>query len=328
MFLTHFQRGIPVYLFEIRHLDSKTISNYEKTAEATYSRAQTDGKTPPKLLRLFALYENLTRFAQPLCTHLTDRDHADTPITLSTNIVDVSGVGLRQFWYLKSHMQAASQLATAHYPETLDRIFIIGAPAFFGTVWSWIKRWFDPITVSKIFILSPSQVKPTLEQFIDPANIPKGYGGQLDFTWADMPNLDPVIKETVQWENGHTDFPRGPIYWRPIDGGDRLECIAVGTTDQKDRLERVCTIPTAYKGQTAVPSGPNSAQAVPTAEKDAEKTDAEKTESASEPSDPIADSVEGVENLAINGKVGDDEKIKVTEKVANGATTQPPSATA
>jgi len=60
---------------------------------------------------------------QPLCTEMRDRDDNETPITLSTNIVDVSGVSLRQFWNLKSHMQAASQLATAHYPETLDRMF-------------------------------------------------------------------------------------------------------------------------------------------------------------------------------------------------------------
>lgn len=85
--------------------------------------------TPPKLIRLFALYENLTRFAQPLCTQLTDREHPRTPITLSTNIVDVGGVSLKQFWNLKGHMQAASQLATAHYPETLDRIFVRSSPS-------------------------------------------------------------------------------------------------------------------------------------------------------------------------------------------------------
>src|SRR5438034_8056022 len=27
---------------------------------------------------------------------------------------------------------------------------IIGAPSFFPTVWGWIKRWFDPVTTSKI----------------------------------------------------------------------------------------------------------------------------------------------------------------------------------
>lgn len=29
-----------------------------------------------------------------------------------------------QFWNLRSHMQDASVLSTAHYPETLDRIFV------------------------------------------------------------------------------------------------------------------------------------------------------------------------------------------------------------
>ena len=239
-------RGIPLYLFQIRHLDSKTVSTYEKAAESTnVSKAQTDGSTPQRLLRLFALYENLTRFAQPLCTQLTDRDHAHTPITLSTNIVDVSQVSLRMFWNLKAHMQAASTLATAHYPETLDRIFIIGAPYFFSTVWGWIKRWFDPITVSKIFILSPAEVKATLEEFIDPANIPKLYGGELDFEFRSRPNLDPRIREAVAWENGHSDFPEGPMYWVPVDGGRRLACVAVGSQGGQDRRETVCTIPAA-----------------------------------------------------------------------------------
>jgi hypothetical protein len=53
-----------------------------------------------------------------------DRDHPRTPITQSNNIVDISGVGLKQFWNLRTHMQDASTLATAHYPETLDRIFV------------------------------------------------------------------------------------------------------------------------------------------------------------------------------------------------------------
>ena len=57
----------------------------------------------------------------PLSSQCTDRENPETPITLSTNIVDISHVSLRMFWNLKAHMQAASQLATAHYPETLDR---------------------------------------------------------------------------------------------------------------------------------------------------------------------------------------------------------------
>lgn len=63
----------------------------------------------------------MTRFVQPLSSECTDRVYPQTPITLSTNIVDISHVSLRMFWNLKGHMQAASELATSHYPETLDR---------------------------------------------------------------------------------------------------------------------------------------------------------------------------------------------------------------
>ena len=118
------RRGIPVYVYEVRHLNAKTMAAYEKSAGQTHTHAKTDGNTPPKLLRLFALYENLTRFVMPLCTVLTDREYPMTPITQSNNIVDISGVGLKQFWNLRGHMQDASTLATAHYPETLDRIFV------------------------------------------------------------------------------------------------------------------------------------------------------------------------------------------------------------
>lgn len=288
----------------------------------------------------------MTRFAQPLCTNLTDRDNAETPITLSTNIVDVSGVGLRQFWYLKAHMQAASQLATAHYPETLDRIFIIGAPMFFSTVWGWIKRWFDPITVSKIFILGAHEVKPALEQFIDPKNIPKQYGGELDFSWGQMPKLDPVIRETAQWENGYTEFPKGPIYWRPYGDGERLECVAVGTVNQKDRLERVCTIPCMYKGQfpahhgdpglpsdiaekvepaSAAPLETETQPVVTTGVETADAPAVSTNANEGQAGDHAIPDVQGVQNLSI--QENDSKTIEILEK-SNGAPQQTQAAVA
>jgi hypothetical protein len=81
---------------------------------------------------------------------------------------------------------------------------IVGAPGFFPTVWGWVKRWFDPITVSKIFILSPQNVYSTLSQYIDHDNIPKKYGGGLDFEWGQLPNLEPAIEAQMKWENPNT----------------------------------------------------------------------------------------------------------------------------
>lgn len=100
------------------------MAAYDSSQKSAVATASADHKVPPKMLRLFALYENLTRFVMPLCSAISNRAHPETPISQSNNIVDISKVGLKQFWNLKGHMQDASTLATAHYPETLDRIFV------------------------------------------------------------------------------------------------------------------------------------------------------------------------------------------------------------
>jgi len=198
------------------------------------------------MLTLFTLYENLTNFAFPLCSALPDRPYPETPVSQSSNIVDISKVGLKQFWNLRNHMQDASQLATAYYPETLDRIFIIGAPSFFPTVWSWIKAWFDPITVSKIFILNKSNMKSTLEQYVAPENIPKKYGGLLDYEFGDLPNLDPIIDKVFTFSNpaqekGRKTFPAGPIRWKRGAGSD-IVAVAVGSEAEKARQIKIGTL--------------------------------------------------------------------------------------
>lgn len=119
------RRGIPIYVFEIKGLDSKNVSKYQKESEAYKKKLHLhkDLSTPAKLIPLFALYQNLLNFVLPFVSTL-ERPNPEVPVTTSTNIVDITGVGLTQFWNLKAHMQDASVLATAHYPETLDRIFV------------------------------------------------------------------------------------------------------------------------------------------------------------------------------------------------------------
>ena len=139
------KRGIPFYVYEIKSVDSKAVSAYTTSKDSR--KQSTNTKVPWKMLKLFALYENLCRFVLPMCSAIPDRPNSETPISQSSNIVDLEGVGFTKLWNLRNHMSDASQLATAHYPETLDRIFVVGAPSFFPTIWGWAQRWFDPITV-------------------------------------------------------------------------------------------------------------------------------------------------------------------------------------
>ena len=119
------RRGIPIYVYEIKGIDSKHVNKYQKESEKYKDslREHKKSETPAKMLPLFALYQNLLTFVLPLVSTL-ERSNPEVPVTNSTNIVDITGVGLSQFWNLKSHMQDASILATARYPETLDRIFV------------------------------------------------------------------------------------------------------------------------------------------------------------------------------------------------------------
>ena len=90
-------------------------------------------KASPQLHSLFVLSEYVFRFVQPLCSSVADRPHQQRPITSTTNVIDLSGVGLKQFWVLKTHLQQASVLANTHYPEAVERIFVQSRPLIIKT---------------------------------------------------------------------------------------------------------------------------------------------------------------------------------------------------
>lgn len=240
------KRGIPLYVFEVANLSTKDINAHQNDDDRKKEKKAKKGdkvdikaKSPRKMLRLFALYENLCRFVLPLCSAVPNRQATETPVSQSANIVDLSKVGLKQFWALRAHLQDSSALATAHYPETLDRIFVIGAPSFFNTVWDWAKGWFDPITVSKVYVLNEKTMLSELSKVVDVENIPKKYGGKLDWNFGDMPFLGPNVTEALRWkevveEKGHKTLPKGPIRWEYDADGD-LVAIAIGSEGGKLR---------------------------------------------------------------------------------------------
>ncbi len=112
-------------------------------------------------------------------------------------------------------------------------------------MWGWIKKWFDPITTSKIFILSHHQVLPTLKSFIDIANIPKKYGGELDFECGKMPVLDQQVRDCLSIAAGPDTeklFLSAPVRW--IDAGEdgEMTALGVGSIDGKQRKEPVAIL--------------------------------------------------------------------------------------
>ena len=81
------------------------------------------------------------------------------------------------------------------------------------------QLWFDEATRDKIQILSKDLTPITT--LIDPQNIPKEYGGELDWTFEDEPNLDDdtlkvLAKPVTGGEDNKGAMPRGPMVF--VDG--------------------------------------------------------------------------------------------------------------
>jgi hypothetical protein len=66
------------------------------------------------------------------------------------------------------------------------------------------QGWFDEGTRNKIYVLGRDP-GPTLHTLIDVQDLPKAYGGELEWTFEDEPNLDEDARKAVGGE-----MPRGP----------------------------------------------------------------------------------------------------------------------
>jgi hypothetical protein len=174
----------------------------------------------PQLTTVFLPAEYVTEFIMPLCGKLRQ----DRTITSTCNVIDLSNVGLLGFWNLRSLLQAASSMATAHYPESVERILVIGAPSFFPTVWKLITRWFEPATTRKISILSKSEVTSTMQKYIALSDIPERFGGSLEWEFNDPPSLDEEVAKLAG--DLATKWVHGPIRYTHDRYDDKI--VAVG----------------------------------------------------------------------------------------------------
>ncbi|KAF8477977.1 CRAL-TRIO domain-containing protein, partial [Russula ochroleuca] len=209
------KHGIPIYIFRLASLSGSLQKELNGVPEDRRHQ------------RIVALWEFMSRFTLPFCSalpHPTPSPSSSnegspvplsqpslSPITATTSIIDLGGVSLGLMWSLRRHLQHASELATAHYPETLHTIAIVNAPAFFPTVWSWIKAWFDEGTRNKVHVLGANP-GPALLELMDADSLPQVYGGTLPFTFEDDPILDDPARKLL----GSTNIPRGPIVF--VDG--------------------------------------------------------------------------------------------------------------
>ncbi|CAI0377516.1 unnamed protein product [Linum tenue] len=145
-------------------------------------------------------FEKVFTYKFPACS-IAAKKHIDQ----STTIIDVQGVGLKQFTKTARELISRIQKIDGdNYPETLNRMFIINGGAGFRLLWNTVKSFLDPKTAAKIHVLG-NKYQSKLLEVIDASELPSFFGGTC--TCADKggcmrsskgPWNDPDILKMVQ----------------------------------------------------------------------------------------------------------------------------------
>ncbi|XP_010061279.2 phosphatidylinositol/phosphatidylcholine transfer protein SFH6 isoform X1 [Eucalyptus grandis] len=144
-------------------------------------------------------FEKTVAFKFPACSVA-----AKKRIDSSTTILDVQGVGLKNFTkQARELIMRLQKIDSDYYPERLSRMFIINAAPGFKFLWDTVKYFLDPTMVSKIHVLG-NKYQSKLLEVIDASELPEFLGGSC--TCADQgdcmrsekgPWKDPNILEIV-----------------------------------------------------------------------------------------------------------------------------------
>lgn len=119
-------------------------------------------------------YEAFTHYRLPACSRL--QGHL---VETSCTILDLKGISLGTATQVYSYIREASNIGQNFYPERMGKFYVINAPFGFSTVFSMIKRFLDPVTVEKIFVLGSKYQTELLKQ-VPIQNLPVKFGGKSE----------------------------------------------------------------------------------------------------------------------------------------------------
>lgn len=143
-------------------------------------------------------YEAFSRFRLPACSRMVGH-----LVETSCTIMDLKGISISSVYQVVNYVKEASKIGQDYYPERMGKFYLINAPFGFSTGFKLFRPFLDPITVSKIFILSSNYSKELLKQ-IPAENLPTKYGGKSDVSDNDL-----LFKDIGPWRDPQYIGPEG-----------------------------------------------------------------------------------------------------------------------
>ena len=223
------RQGRPIHVWALRNLDPAEIAAYLRDAAKLKASHPYHCQSPTaaNAILFSTLLEYFKRFTIPVCNAIPDRPDPQKPVISGTTIVDISGVSIRQWWQLKDHINEASKLHAKYSPDTLDQSFVVGAPPFLPWLVGAVQKWFSPSMMDVTF-LQNSEIKKKLLEYVDADDLPKRFGGNLDWDYGKDPVLDDEVRAILE-KDGRKGWLDGPCV---LKDGVR---VAVGTVNSVKR---------------------------------------------------------------------------------------------
>ncbi|KAF2000393.1 SEC14 cytosolic factor [Amniculicola lignicola CBS 123094] len=149
-------------------------------------------------------YEKMADPRLPACSR-----KAGYLLETSCSIMDLKNVGIGKATSVYGYLGAVSAISQNYYPERLGKMYVINAPWGFAGVFSVVKRFLDPVTVSKIHILGSGYKTELLAQ-VPAENLPKEFGGSCECEGGCQlsdagPWQDPEWVKPAKWERKKDD---------------------------------------------------------------------------------------------------------------------------
>ncbi|KAF2868995.1 SEC14 cytosolic factor [Massariosphaeria phaeospora] len=196
--------GRPLYIEQLGKVDLPAISKFTSQERM--------------IQNLVCEYEKMADPRLPACSR-----KSGYLLETSCSVLDLKGVGISKATSVYGYLQAVSAISQNYYPERLGKMYIINAPWGFAGVFSMVKRFLDPVTVSKIHVLGSGYEKELLAQ-VPAENLPTQFGGKCTCEGGCQlsdagPWDDPALVKPPKWANKDADAIDNSKLPGPTEGG-------------------------------------------------------------------------------------------------------------
>ncbi|KAF2969300.1 hypothetical protein GQX73_g4282 [Xylaria multiplex] len=173
-----FKRNLSKYYTQFYHKTDKDgrPCYFEKLGGIKFSELKKEKFTNDKMvLNLAVEYEKMVDPRLPACSR-----QAGHLVETSCTVLDADGVSILNPGPIYSYVQQTSTMSNSNYPERLGKMYIINVSKWYWGIWKVVSAFLDPVTASKIHVLSSSDYKAELLKQIPAENLPAAFGGKCN----------------------------------------------------------------------------------------------------------------------------------------------------